>query len=115
MALKQAVQVSGKRFKGKPVVVTDHALTRARQRFRTDEVEREWIAATVQNRIEAGMVFDKKPPSFRFFGEKPKGLGVHHYFVMDDERGWIVQNCPDAIVVKTSVRRLMHAKARIDL
>lgn len=105
-----ALQVPKKRFKGRPVItVTDHALTRARSRFRDDKMEREAIKEGVREAIDAGRIYDRKPPAFTLYKQKPKLPGPCHYVLTDEgeKRAWIVAlDKPGEVVVITSLSRV---------
>lgn len=96
-------------FAGRPVItVTDHALTRARSRFRDDEMERDAIKEDVREAIKAGRIHDRKPPAFTLYKQKAKRPGPHHYVLTDEgeNRAWIVAlDKPREVVVVTSLSR----------
>lgn len=100
---------------GRPVItVTDHALTRARARFRNDKLERESIKESVRAGIDSGRVFTQKPKAFTLYGKKQKHLPSHQRCVLapDGSKAWIVAlDKPGEIVVVTSLSRAWAAAA----
>lgn len=110
-----AVQVPKKRFKNRPTItVTQHALTRARSRFRDDAMERDAIKDEVRDAIEAGRIFDRKPPAFTLYKQKPKLPGPNHYVLTneDESKAWIVAlDTPGTVVVITSLSRVWATAA----
>lgn len=102
-------------FAGRDYIqVTDHALTRARSRFRNDKMEREAIRAGVREAIEEGKVYTKKPPAFTLYRQKPKVLPSHQRVVVapDESRAWIVAlDKPGEVVVVTSLSRAWGEEA----
>lgn len=103
------MKASTKPFAGRDYIqVTDHALTRARSRFRNDNMEREAIREGVREAIESGNVYTKKPPAFTLYKQKPKELPRHQRVVVapDKSRAWIVAlDKPGQVVVVTSLSR----------
>lgn len=93
----------------RPVIsVTNHALTRARARYRDDKMERDVIRESVRAGIEAGLVHDKKPPAFLLYKQKAHALPPDQRVVVapDESRAWLVSiDKPGTIVVITSLNR----------
>lgn len=102
-------------FARRPVItVTDHALTRARSRFRNDKMERDAISDGVRAGIDAGSYYDRKPPAFTLYKQKPKVLPNHQRIVVapDESRAWIVAlDKPGEVVVVTSLSRAWGEEA----
>lgn len=115
MAKSNALQISKRVFHGRPsIMVTDHALTRARSRFRDDKMERDSIKDEVIKAIDCGIAYDRKPPAFTLYRQKPKMLPSHQKVLVDAEgkRAWIVAlDQPGSVVVVTSLSRVWGQEA----
>jgi hypothetical protein len=95
---------------GRPVIVTAHAIDRARQRRWHDlwgVAVRNRIVEEVRAAITAGRMQDHKPKHWRLYREKTRKLDAGQRFVWteDDELGWIVKLRPAEIVVVTTLHR----------
>jgi hypothetical protein len=95
---------------GRKVVVTTHAIDRARQRRWQDAwgVEiRNRIVDEVKAAINNGRMQDHKPKQWRLYREKPRTLtgGERFVWTEDDQLGWIVKLQQHEIIVVTTLHR----------
>lgn len=95
----------------RPIIVTSHAIERARQRrwrgvWGTEVRDR--IVREVRAAIDAGRLANHKPKHWRLYREKPRVLDAIERFVWDeqDEIGWIVKVHEREIVVVTTLHRV---------
>ena len=93
------------------IIVTDHAVTRFRQRRaldRRDREIREEIRREVREAILGGRIQNHRPKAFRLYRERRKGkLDPGDRFVWNEEGsiGWIVRRESHADVVMTTCVR----------